>query len=74
MIVAAGRQPAAAQTGNATLNASISGLARLSLSSAAISFPDADPDTVPSIQASQGQVVRQDCQRPGRADPAASLC
>ena len=54
---AAGRVPAAAQTGNATLNAAVNGLARLSLSSAAITFPDADPDTVPSIQAAQGPIT-----------------
>lgn len=54
--MAAGRAPAA-QTSNATLNASISSMARLSLSSAALTFPDADPDTVPSIQASQGPIT-----------------
>src|SRR5689334_3063167 len=53
----AGRVPATAQTQNATLNASINGLARLSLSTAAITFPDADPDTVPSIQAAQGPIT-----------------
>jgi hypothetical protein len=57
LIFATGRMPAAAQTSNATLNASINGLARLSLSSAALTFPDADPDTVPSIQASQGPIT-----------------
>jgi hypothetical protein len=56
LVVAAGRVPAA-QTTNATLNASINGVARLSLSSAALTFPDADPDTVPSIQASQGPIT-----------------
>src|SRR6476661_7028820 len=54
---AAGHVPAAGQTQNATLNASINGLARLSLSSAALTFPDADPDTVPSIQAAQGPIT-----------------
>src|ERR1044072_3777603 len=54
---AAGRVPAAGQTQNATLNASVNGLARLSLSSAALTFPDADPDTVPSIQAAQGPIT-----------------
>ena len=49
--------PAAAQTDNATLNASINGLARLSLSAFSISFPDADPDTVPIIPASQGPLT-----------------
>jgi len=49
--------PAVAQTQNATLNASINGLARISVSSAALTFPDSDPDTVPSIQASQGPIT-----------------
>jgi hypothetical protein len=57
LVLVAGSAPAAAQTQNATLNASINGLARLSLSSAALTFPDADPDTVPSIQASQGPIT-----------------
>jgi len=57
LVFAAGRVPAGAQTSNATLNASINGLARLSLSSAALTFPDADPDTVPSIQATQGPIT-----------------
>ena len=57
VVLAAGRTPVAGQTQNATLNASINGLARLSLSSAAITFPDADPDTVPSIQAAQGPIT-----------------
>lgn len=57
LVVAAGRVPVAAQTGTATLNASINSVARLSLSSAALTFPDADPDTVPSIQASQGPIT-----------------
>jgi hypothetical protein len=56
LVVAAGRGPAA-QTSTATLNASINSVARLSLSSAALTFPDADPDTVPSIQASQGPIT-----------------
>jgi hypothetical protein len=56
VLVAAGSAPAA-QTSNATLNAPITSMARLSLSSAAITFPDADPDTVPSVQASQGPIT-----------------
>ena len=56
LVVAAGRVPAA-QTSTATLNASINSVARLSVSSAALTFPDADPDTVPSIQASQGPIT-----------------
>ena len=57
LVLVAASVPASAQTQNATLNASINGLARLSLSSAALTFPDADPDTVPSIQASQGPIT-----------------
>ena len=54
----AGLRPASAQqvTDTATLNATFSGLARLTFSSPAISFPDADPDFVPNIAASQGPV------------------
>ena len=40
---------AAAQTGTATLNAAFTGLARLSLSTGSMTFPDADPDTVPQV-------------------------
>jgi len=57
MVVAAGVEPAAAQTSTATLNASMNGVARLSVSSATISFQDADPDTVPAITASQGPIT-----------------
>lgn len=57
LLVVAGSRPAAAQTSNATLNASFNGLARVSLSTATLTFPDADPDTVPSIPASQGPVT-----------------
>ena len=56
-LVAVGHMPAAAQTANATLNASINGIARLSISSATITFPDGDPDTTPSIQATQGPIT-----------------
>jgi hypothetical protein len=38
-----------AQVDTSTLNANIGGLARLSLSSTTLTFPDADPDTVPII-------------------------
>jgi hypothetical protein len=48
---------AAAQTETATLNASLTGIARLSLSSSAITFPDSDPDTVPQIVASPGPIT-----------------
>jgi hypothetical protein len=57
VLIVAGSLPAAAQTSNATLNASFNGLARVSLSTATLTFPDADPDTVLSIAASQGPVT-----------------
>jgi hypothetical protein len=57
LLMAAAVGPAAAQTDTATLNASVNGLARLSLSTLTISFPDADPDTVPNIPALQGPVI-----------------
>jgi hypothetical protein len=34
----------------------VNSLARLSMSSATLTFPDADPDTSPSIQAAQGPI------------------
>jgi hypothetical protein len=40
---------AMAQTDTATLSAAVAPLARLSLSAATLSFPDADPDTVPLV-------------------------
>jgi hypothetical protein len=57
LLWAAAVAPAAAQTDTATLNASVNGLARLSLSTLSISFPDADPDTVPDIPALQGPLT-----------------
>jgi len=44
--------PAAAQTDIATLNTSLAGLARLSISAGAITFFDANPDTVPHVPSS----------------------
>ena len=57
--VVAGSLPAAAQQAadTATLNATFGGLARLAFSGSSISFPDADPDLVPSIPASQGPIT-----------------
>ncbi len=57
VLLATGVVPVAAQTDTATLNASINGLARLSLSTFTLSFPDADPDTVANIPASQGPLT-----------------
>lgn len=57
--LAAGTAPAAAQqiTAAATFNATFSGIARLTFSSSSVSFPDADPDFVPSIPAVQGPIT-----------------
>jgi hypothetical protein len=46
-----------AQTDTATLNANLSGIARLSLSSNTITFPDADPDTVPQIPSTPATIA-----------------
>ena len=42
---------------DATLTANVNALANLTLSSLALAFPDADPDTVPQIPSSTGPVV-----------------
>ena len=44
-------------TDTGTLNATFNGLARLSLSTTTLTFPDADPDTAPQVPASQGPVT-----------------
>lgn len=54
VFVIASAATAAAQTDSATFNASLTGIARLSLSAASITFPDADPDTVAEIAAIPG--------------------
>jgi hypothetical protein len=54
---AAGGAPAAAQSANATLSAPLASLARLSLSTNTLTFPDADPDLVPQVPALQGPVT-----------------
>ena len=48
---------AAAQVSTATMSASVSPLAKLTLSAASASFPDADPDAVPQIPALGGPVL-----------------
>lgn len=48
---------APAQSVSATLSASMPPLARLSLSSNSLSFPDADPDLVPQVPASGGPIT-----------------
>ena len=49
--------PAAAQTDTATLSADLGSLARLTLSSSNLSFPDADPDAAPQVTALPGPVT-----------------
>jgi hypothetical protein len=48
---------ASAQTDTATLNVGFNGLARLSFSTNTLTFPDADPDTVPLVPASGGAIT-----------------
>ena len=48
---------AAAQTRTATLNVAINGLARLTLSSTGVTFPDSNPDLVPQVPAATGPLV-----------------
>ena len=47
----------AAQSATGTLSAAITPLARLSLSTNSISFPDADPDLVPQVPAVPGPIT-----------------
>jgi hypothetical protein len=49
--------PAAAQTATSTFSANLGGIAKLSLSSNTLSFPDADPDTVPLVSAAGGAIT-----------------
>jgi hypothetical protein len=55
-VVAPGTR-AAAQTSTATLSATIGTLARLTLSATSVSFPNADPDTVPQVPAAGGPLL-----------------
>jgi hypothetical protein len=48
---------AGAQSANATLSAPLTSLARLSLSTNSLTFPDADPDLVPQVPALQGPLT-----------------
>ena len=49
--------PAIAQTASATLSADLGPLAKLSLSTTSLSFPDSNPDMFPQVQASSGAVM-----------------
>lgn len=55
-MVAAPAARAAAQARSATLAANVSTVAKLTLSTATVSFPDADPDAIPLIPSSGGPV------------------
>jgi hypothetical protein len=57
LAVAAGATHLAAQTVTATFNANLGGVAKLSLSSNSLSFPDANPDLFPQVQASTGTMT-----------------
>ena len=48
---------AATTTGNVTVSATVSATAKLALSSATVTFPNADPDTSPSIAATEGAIT-----------------
>ena len=56
LIAAAAVDISWAQTRTATMTATIAVVARLSLSPAAISFPDSNPDTLPQVVAGPGPV------------------
>ena len=55
--VAAPAARASAQASTATLSANVSTIAKLNLSTATASFPDADPDAVPQIPTIGGPVL-----------------
>ena len=54
---AASARDSAAQTRTATLNVSINGLARLTLSSAGVTFADSNPDLVPQVPGTPGPLT-----------------
>ena len=55
--VAASPARVSAQASTATLSANVATIAKLNLSTATASFPDADPDAVPQIPSSGGPIV-----------------
>lgn len=57
IVAAAPLLRAASRTDTLTVNATVSARAKLSLSSASMVFPDADPDTVPSVPSSGGALT-----------------
>jgi hypothetical protein len=56
-VFAAFATPAKAQTSTATLSADIRTLAKLTLSTSSVSFPDADPDLVAQVPALGGPIA-----------------
>lgn len=48
---------AAAQTATGTLSANVGTIAKLNLSTASASFPDADPDAVPQVPTAGGPIL-----------------
>ncbi len=61
---------AASDTVTVAASAMVGGLAKLALSTSAISFPDADPDTVPFIPAGGGSIT---ITAKARASPGATI-
>ena len=54
LLLAACAAPASAQVETDTMTASVSSMARLTVSSATLTFPDANPDLVPQVEPLQG--------------------
>jgi hypothetical protein len=61
---------AAAQPATATLSANVGTQAKLTLSTASVSFPDADPDVAPDVPAAGGPLL---ITAKARATPGASV-
>ena len=57
IVLLAAAVPVSAQTATSSLSANLGAIAKLSLSSNGLSFPDADPDTVPLIPAAGGAIT-----------------
>jgi hypothetical protein len=55
--VAAPATPASSQAATATLSANVNQIAKLTLSTASVSFPDADPDLTPQIPTAGGPIL-----------------
>ena len=60
----------AAQASTATLSANVSTSAKLTLSTASLSFPDADPDSIPQIPSNGGPLL---ITAKARANPGAQV-